>query len=211
VLALAQIRGIAETGVRINDRPLVKLNLHIEGQGIRPFDTQARVTASVAVMGNITARKLVVLVDPATNDYQIDWERSGLVNGLVRAQFSIAEDNKTYDLSGKAGPLMEILQLLKANNIPAGGLADLRSNPVLRQQVQAIVRRAAAQQTQAAPGSVAQPTPARAAAPVAAPPVLTPPGPSIAQRLQELETLRATGAISDAEYTAKRQQIISEI
>jgi hypothetical protein len=30
---------------------------------------------------------------------------------------------------------------------------------------------------------------------------------SSAQRLQELETLRATGAISDAEYTAKRGQI----
>ena len=50
--------------------------------------------------------------------YQIDWERSALVNGLVPAQFTVAEDNKTYDLSGQAGPLMEILQILKANNIP---------------------------------------------------------------------------------------------
>ena len=49
-----------------------------------------------------------------------------------------------------------------------------------------------------------------AAAPVA-PPAYTPPQPSAAQRLQELETLRATGVISDAEYTAKRTQIISEI
>jgi hypothetical protein len=39
------------------------------------------------------------------------------------------------------------------------------------------------------------------AAPAAAP----------AQRLQELETLRATGAISDAEYTSKREQIIADI
>jgi hypothetical protein len=205
VLALAQIRGIAETGTRINDQPLVKLNLHIEGPGITPFDSQDRVIASVTRLGNITARKLVVLVDPATNDYRIDWERSALVNGLVPAQFTVAGDNKIYDLSGQAGPLMEILQLLKANNIPAGGMADLRTNPVLRQQVQAVVRRAA-QQTQAAPTPVAQPTPAPAGAPVAAPSGL-----SIAQRLQELETLRATGAISDAEYTAKRQQIISEI
>ena len=35
--------------------------------------------------------------------------------------------------------------------------------------------------------------------------------PSVAQRLQELETLRATGVITDTEYTAKRQQIIREI
>lgn len=40
---------------------------------------------------------------------------------------------------------------------------------------------------------------------------LTPQARSIAGRLQELETLRASGAISDAEYTAKRQQIIADI
>lgn len=38
-----------------------------------------------------------------------------------------------------------------------------------------------------------------------------PPQPSAAQRLQELETLRASGVISDAEYAAKRGQIIDEI
>ncbi|MCW2589987.1 MAG: hypothetical protein JWQ86_2414, partial [Mycobacterium sp.] len=37
------------------------------------------------------------------------------------------------------------------------------------------------------------------------------PAPSVSQRLQELETLRATGTISDAEYTAKRQQILGEL
>jgi hypothetical protein len=40
---------------------------------------------------------------------------------------------------------------------------------------------------------------------------VTPQRRSVSQRLQELETLRATGAISDAEYTAKRTQIIDEI
>jgi hypothetical protein len=33
----------------------------------------------------------------------------------------------------------------------------------------------------------------------------------VAQRLAELETLRATGVLTEAEYTHKRQQIISEI
>jgi hypothetical protein len=37
------------------------------------------------------------------------------------------------------------------------------------------------------------------------------PHPPTAQRLQQLETLRATGAISDDESASKRQQIISEI
>jgi hypothetical protein len=40
---------------------------------------------------------------------------------------------------------------------------------------------------------------------------MAPPPPSTAQRLQELETLRAMGTITDAEYTAKRQKIISDL
>jgi len=40
---------------------------------------------------------------------------------------------------------------------------------------------------------------------------VTPPRQSTAQRLQELETVRATGAVSEAEYSAKREQIINEI
>jgi hypothetical protein len=197
VLALAQITGMGETGTRINDRPLIKLNLHIEGPGITPFDSQDRVIASVTRMGNFNSRKLVVIVDPATNEYKIDWERSALVNGLVPAQFTVEGDNKTYDLSGQAGPLMEILQLLKANGIPMNRMVDVRSNPGLRQQIQAVVRRAVAQQ---APAAAPTPTPSFA-----------PPEPSITQRLQELETLRATGAVTEEEYKAKRAQIISEI
>jgi hypothetical protein len=40
---------------------------------------------------------------------------------------------------------------------------------------------------------------------------MAPPEPSTSQRLQELETLRATGAISETEYASKRQQIISDL
>jgi hypothetical protein len=201
VLALAQVTGIHETGTRINENPLVKIDLQISGPGIAPFASQDRVIASVARLPMITNRKLVALVDPATNEYQIDWERSSLVSGLMPANFTIAEDNKTYDLTGQAGPLMEILQILKANGIGMNNMIDLRSNPAARQQVQAVVRRAAA----------AQQAPAPATAPTAPPSYMAPPEPSTAQRLQELETLRATGAISDDEYTAKRQQILADL
>ena len=207
VLALAQIVGMHETGTRINEQPLVKIDLQISGPGINPFATQDRVIASITRMPMLTNRKLVALVDPTTNEYQIDWERSALVGGVMPATFTIAEDNRTYDLSGQAGPLMEILQILKANGIGLNNMVDLRSNPAARAQVQAVVRRAAAaQQAPAAPA---------AAAPVAAPaaPFAAPPSEptTTAQRLQELETLRATGAISDEEYAAKRQQILSDL
>jgi hypothetical protein len=118
------------------------------------------------------------------------------------ANFTIAEDNRTYDLSGQTGPLMEILQILKANGIGLNNMIDLRSNPAARAQVQAVVRRAAA--AQRAPAA-----PAPAGAPAVAP--VAPPEPTTAQRLQQLETLRATGAISDDEYNAKRQQILADL
>jgi len=203
VLALAQVVGIHETGTRINEQPLVKIDLQISGPGITPFATQDRVIASITRLPMITNRKLVALVDPTTNQYQIDWERSALVGGVMPATFTLAEDDKTYDLSGQAGPLMEILQILKANGISLNNMIDLRSNPAARAQVQAVVRRAAAGQQAPA---------AAPAAPYMAPPAPPPPPePTTAQRLQELETLRATGAISDDEYNAKRQQILTDL
>jgi hypothetical protein len=202
VLALAQVVGIHETGTRINEQPLVKIDLRVSGPGIAPFASQDQVIASISRLPMITSRRLVVLVDPITNEYQIDWERSSLVSGLMPATFTLAEDNRSYDLTGQVGPLMEILQILKANNIGLDNMIDLRSNPAARQQVQAVVRAAAAE-TPAAP--------APPAAPSAASFSPDPPEPSTAQRLQELETLRATGAISDDEYTAKRQQILADL
>lgn len=203
VLALGQVVGIHETNTRINDQPLVRLDLQVSGPGVTPFSTQDQVVASVGRLPMITGRKLVVLVDPVTHDYQIDWERSALVAGLMPATFSVAEadglDNRTYDLTGQTEPLMEILQVLKAHGIGMDSMIDLRSNPGARQQVQAIVRRAAAHHV------VPPPVPA---APSYAAPL---PEPTIAQRLQELETLRATGSITDDEYAAKRQQIIADL
>jgi hypothetical protein len=204
VLALAQIMGITETGTRINEQPLVKLQLHISGSGFTPFDSEDRVIASVSRLGNITSRKLVALVDPMTQQHRIDWERSALVNGLVPAQFSVPEDNKTYDLSGQAGPLMEILQILKANNVPLSRMVDVRSNPMLRQQIQAVVRRAAAQQAPAVPTAADQSAGATGS-------VATSSESTIAQRLQELEALHDSGAVSDEEYANKRTQIIADI
>ena len=144
-------------------------------------------------------------MDPATQQYQIDWERSALINGLVPATFTIAEDNRTYDLSGQTGALMEILQILKANGIGMNNMIDLRSNPVARQQVQSVVRRAAAQQAPAGQASAS----AAGTPPPQYPSMQS--EPSTSQRLQELETLRATGAVSEEEYTAKRAQILSDL
>jgi hypothetical protein len=194
VLATAQIMGLAETGMRINERPVVSLDLHITGPGF-DFGDRKRVTVDISKQAIVTARKLVVLVDPNTHEYEIEWQASALIAGVVPAQFTSTEDNTTYDLSGQAGPLMEILQIYKANNLPFSGTVDIRNYPAVRQQIMAVVRHAAA----------AQPTPAAAGG------VGAPPQQSVAQRLDELQKLHTGGALSDAEYTAARQKIIADI
>ena len=195
VLTTAQIQGLQETGMRINEHPVVNLDLRIAGPGF-DFNDRKRVTIDIAKQAIITRGKLVVLVDPNTRDYEIEWQASGLITGALPAQFSSTEDNRIYDLSGQAGPLMEILQIYKANNLPFGGTIDLRSFPGVRQQVMAVVQLAAAQQ---------QPAPAAAAG------LAAPPQQPVAQRLAELETLHESGAISEAEYSAARQKIIAEL
>ena len=116
---------------------------------------------------------------------------------MMPVRLTSEQDGRTYDLTGRSGPIMAILQILKANGVPLEGMADLRSNPAVRQQVMDVVRRA-----------TAEPAPAPAAV---VPPVAAQPAPSTAQRLQEIETLRAMGTISEDEYAAKRAQIIAEL
>ncbi len=194
VLATAQIQGMGETGMRINEHPVVNLDLRITGSGV-DFTDRKRVTVDFTKQAIVTARKLVVLVDPTTHQYEIDWQASALVAGVVPMQITSSEDHKTYDLTGQAGPLMEILQIYKASNLPISGTVDIRNYPAVRQQIMAVVRRAAeTQSVPAAAGGVA------AAAP-----------PSAAQRLEELEKLHAGGAISEAEYAAARQKIIADL
>ncbi|AQT78772.1 hypothetical protein B1R94_05165 [Mycolicibacterium litorale] len=205
VLVLAQITGISDTSWFVNDQQMIKVNLHFDVPGYPGFDAQETMASSPVRMQILNAHKLVALVEPGTERYEIDWDASALIAGVVPAQFTLAEDNKTYDLRGQAGPLMEIMQILRANNIALNGAIDIRSNPVVRQQVMDVVRRAA--------GSPAAQTPPPASAPPPMPQPYLPQMPTVttAQRLQELETLRATGTITEGEYTAKRQQILSDL
>jgi hypothetical protein len=145
VLALAQVVGLEETGTHINDQPLVKLQLQISGPGIQAFQSQDRVLAPMSRVPIITSRTLVALVDPTTNEYQIDWERSALVSGVMPANIAVDEDNETYNLTGHIEPLMEIMRILKANGVGWDNMIQLRSNPAARQQILAVVRKAASQ------------------------------------------------------------------
>jgi hypothetical protein len=141
VLALARITELTQTGTGPNDQAEVRISLHISGPGLT-FDSAARVTVNAARRANVDAGQLVVLVDPATRQYQIDWDRSALVNGLVPAKFSLSTGG-VRDLSGQTGPLMEILQILWAHNVSLSRLSDPRTDPAVGERVQTVLRRAA--------------------------------------------------------------------
>lgn len=199
VLVLARITGICDTAWFVNDQQMIKVNLHFDIPGQPGFDSQETMASSPTRMQILNGHKLVALVEPGTQRYEIDWDASALLAGVVPAEFTLDEDHKTYDLSGKSGPLFDILTVLHANRIPVSGTIDIRSNPVVRQQVMDIVRRAGAGAPD--PGPAAVPTTFAAAMPV----------PTVSQRLQELDTLRATGAISETEYDSKRRQILADL
>ena len=198
VLALARITGISDTHLFVNNQQMIKVNLHVEVPGQPGFDAQQTMPSSPARMQILNGHKLVALVQPGTPNYEIQWDASALLAGATPAEFTVDEDRRTYDLTGQSGPLFEILRVLHASGIPVSGTIDIRSDPVVRRKVVDIVRRACTR-------------------PAAAPPVAPPPAdsglppPTVSQRLQELDTLRATGAISDAEYATKRTQILADL
>ena len=204
ILAMARTTGISDTAWFVNDQQMIKVSMHIDIPGQPGFDVQQTMASSPTRMQILNGHKLVALVEPGTQNYEIDWEASALLAGVVPAQFTLDQDHRTYDLTGQAGPLMQILQVLHANGIPLSGSIDIRSNPVVRQQVMDIVRRA---------GSAAPAPEVVAAAPLPSAPAAfaATPGLTVSQRLEQLDTLHATGAITDAEYTAKREQILADL
>lgn len=189
VLCTARVTGISDTPVFVNDQQMIEVDLRIEPPGLPAFTDQQTMAASPTRMQTLAGHRLVVLVEPGTESYEIDWNASALVAGVVPAEFTVEEDRSTYDLTGRAGPLMEILAVLRAHGLPLTGTIDMRSNPAVRRQIVDIVRRAAAASAPEAPA----------------------PRPSVGQRLAELEALRTSGAVSETEYDAKRREIIADL
>ena len=112
LLVLARTTGIADTAWFVNDQQMIKVNLHIDVPGQPGFDVQETMASSPTRMQILNAHTLVALVEPGTTNYEIGWDASALIAGVVPAQFTIDEDHSTYDLTGQSGPLMQILQVL---------------------------------------------------------------------------------------------------
>ncbi|MET9202961.1 SHOCT domain-containing protein [Gordonia sp. NPDC003585] len=187
--AIADITSIQQTNVEINDQPLMKLGLHIHGDDIVSFDVEKRTVVPVYQQALLHGRRLAVLVDPATNEFEIDWQGTALLSGSVPAQFTSAEDGRTYDITGQFEPLSKILAILQQHGISTAGSIDLRSNPAARDEVMSVV------QSYMGGGDEKK----------------LPRERSIGERLADLEDLKVRGAITDAEYAEARGRILGSI
>lgn len=71
--ARAQVLSFEQTGVRINEQPMLVLQLRIHGDDLEPFEVQAREVVPDIRVPLLYAGELPVLVDPETHEWEIDW------------------------------------------------------------------------------------------------------------------------------------------
>ena len=83
--ARARVLSFEQTNVRINDQPVVVLKLRIEGADLVPFEAQSRTVVSEVHIPLLHAGELPVLIDPETQDWEIDWASARPVAPVVVA------------------------------------------------------------------------------------------------------------------------------
>ena len=203
VLALAHITGMGETGTRINDQPLIKLDLHIEGPGITPFDTRPRHRLGDPdgqLQRTQTRRTRRPGHQPVPD--RLGAKRFGQRTGTCAIHCRGRRKDLRPVRAGRPADGDSATAEGQWHSVEPHGRHPVEPRPAPTDSGDRAARRRPAGPARACSSRVTAPSPS---------PSFTPPEPSISQRLQELETLRATGAVTEEEYKAKRSQIISEI
>ncbi|MFC5730410.1 MULTISPECIES: SHOCT domain-containing protein [Nocardioides] len=77
--AHGQVLSFDQTGVRINDQPVVALRLRIHGNDLTPFDAERKVVVPEIRLPLLYAGDLPVLVDPESKEWEIDWSSARTV------------------------------------------------------------------------------------------------------------------------------------
>lgn len=105
--AVAEILSAEQTGVRVNDQPLLVLKVRIQGADVTPFDDERRVVIAGLHLPLLYAGPVPVLVDPESREWEFDWDaaRPGLA---VRATAAPAPDERP-----RADRLAELDSLLQ--------------------------------------------------------------------------------------------------
>ncbi|NYI44583.1 hypothetical protein BJ993_001663 [Nocardioides aromaticivorans] len=72
--ARGRVLSFEQTGVRINDQPMLVIRLMIEGGDITPFEAQVRSVVPDIHIPLLHAGELPILIDPETDEWEIDWD-----------------------------------------------------------------------------------------------------------------------------------------
>lgn len=72
--AVAEVVTAEQTGVRINDQPLLDLRVRIQGEDVAPFEAERKTVISDLHLPLLYAGPIPVLVDPETQEWEFDWE-----------------------------------------------------------------------------------------------------------------------------------------
>ena len=184
----AQILGMTQTGVQVNEQPQVELHMRIEAAGIAPYELRKKFVVPLIALGQLSGGRLSVAIDREDHEnVVIDWSRA---SAPMRVS---TQDGRSFDLGADAELQQQVFAILGKHGLATSGALDLRQHPDARAEVIALLESKGHDVPDAAP--VPPPAPAKA---------------DPAQRLEELRELKEKGLVSEAEYESKRIQIISE-
>lgn len=72
--AMAQVLSIEQTGVRINDDPLVELRVRIAGADVNAFEAESKCIVPDVRLPLLYGGPVPVTVDPETLEWEVDWD-----------------------------------------------------------------------------------------------------------------------------------------
>lgn len=196
----AQILGMTQTGVQVNEQPQVELHMRIEASGIRPYELTKKFIVPLIALGQLSGGQLSVAIDREDHEnVVINWAGGG----AVAAPMTIStQDGRSVDLNADPDLRKQVFTVLGKHGLAMSGELDLRQHPHARAEVMALLEAKghdvdpSTAGTPVAPAAPAQPADAEKASP--------------AERLEQLRQLKEKGLVSEAEYESKRIQIISE-
>jgi len=90
-----RVLSFEQTGVRVNDQPMIIIRLMIEGGDITPFEAQARCVVPEIHIPLLHAGELPILIDPETDEWEIDWDSAQPVSPVTMRK--PAEDRPAAD------------------------------------------------------------------------------------------------------------------
>jgi hypothetical protein len=88
--ATAEILEMVQTGTQINNQPLMKLRLRISGPDVNPFEVRVRKIVPLSFLPLLHRGALAVLVDPETQEWEIDWQATSAGAGRSLPAASLA-------------------------------------------------------------------------------------------------------------------------